>query len=363
MCTLRVCIRVIDWTLLRLRPVPNNPFKLRASLSSRHRENFVGRLTLNPPITQWWEISNTAGGQGGLKLIQPGRSGLDLKISLLYKVRFLKKLVWAGDQSVFFFLLSGKWQCDWFVETCRFLLSSHLHYPVEHCGVRDVCLLLPSGACSPSHSCASPSQHHLCSPHLAWRYHQISPACLNVHSLSLPLALSSLPSHHALLKEVHSPLPSHSHLMVPLAASLTLWSNQCLCSSVWTSHTKKSKFSPFSLCLVLFSFCPRNEGAPTHHCCQPVGSHRATEGQWRPSLFAGVWGKSLALKVDQCLWLFYLGGNLVSLSFDSVHVFTEIMKVSARRHGSVIFTALFPIAQWKISYINCSEVLLHMTSR
>ena len=84
--------------------------------------------------------------------------------------------------------------------------------PIERCGVREMsasCFL--PGACSPSHSCALLCQPHLCPPHLAWRYHQMSPNVTGlfqlVRSLSLsPLSsLSSLLCPHALLNKVHSP--------------------------------------------------------------------------------------------------------------------------------------------------------------
>lgn len=79
--------------------------------------------------------------------------------------------------------------------------------PIELCGVREMsvsCFL--QGACSPSHSCASPYQPHLCPTHLAWRYHQMSQACFNLCTLSLSFSLSLFsPSPHALLNKVHTP--------------------------------------------------------------------------------------------------------------------------------------------------------------
>lgn len=84
--------------------------------------------------------------------------------------------------------------------------------------------------------------------------------------------------------------------MVLLAASLTLWSNQCLCKSVCVSDIGTTGSHSF-LCLFPCSSTssPRNERAPTHSCHWPGWPHRETESQRRPPLFPGVWGKSRAL--------------------------------------------------------------------
>lgn len=65
--------------------------------------------------------------------------------------------------------------------------------PIERCGVREMsasCFL--PGACSPSHSCALLCQPHLCPPHLAWRYHQMSPNVTGLFQLVRSLSLSPL---------------------------------------------------------------------------------------------------------------------------------------------------------------------------
>lgn len=97
--------------------------------------------------------------------------------------------------------------------------------PVKHCEVREMsasCFL--PGACSPSLSCAFLCQSHLCHSHLAWQYYQISPAL----SISLSLSVSLALSKYALPLIMHcwtnyTFLTVHSHIMVPPAASLTLW--------------------------------------------------------------------------------------------------------------------------------------------
>lgn len=122
--------------------------------------------------------------------------------------------------------------------------------PIELCGVREMsvsCFL--QGACSPSHSCASLYQPHLCPTHLAWRYHQMSPNVTSlfqlVHSLSLFLSFSFLSLASCIVEQsAHSSL-LHSHPMVPPAASLTLWSYQCLCKSVFVFDAKTARSHSF----------------------------------------------------------------------------------------------------------------------
>lgn len=130
--------------------------------------------------------------------------------------------------------------------------------PIERCGVREMsasCFL--PGACSPSHSCALLCQPHLCPPHLAWRYHQMSPNVTSLFQLVRSLSLSSpspLPSllcplSSCIVEQSALSSPLHSHLMVPLAASLTLWSNQCLWKSMSMSDVRTAK-SHTILCLL-----------------------------------------------------------------------------------------------------------------
>lgn len=85
------------------------------------------------------------------------------------------------------------------------------------------------------------------------------------------------------------PQPPHG----PLVASLTLWSSQCLCHSMFASDVKTAKSHSFPI-NSSSTPPPRNEGAPTHSCHWPGWPHRATESQRRPTLFSGVWGNSLA---------------------------------------------------------------------
>lgn len=89
--------------------------------------------------------------------------------------------------------------------------------------------------------------------------------------------------------------------MVLLAASLTLWSNQWLCKSLCMSDVGTIGSHLF-LCLFPSSSTSssRNEGAPSHSCHWPGWPHRETEGQWRPPLFPGVWGKSHAHILHWC---------------------------------------------------------------
>lgn len=159
--------------------------------------------------------------------------------------------------------------------------------PIERCGVREMsasCFL--PGACSPSHSCALLCQPHLCPPHLAWRHHQMSPNVTGLFQLVRCLSLSSLCSllspQSSFLMHCWTKctlLTVHSHLMVPLAASLTLWSNQCLWKSMSMSDVRTAKSHSF-LCLLptSCSSSPRNEGAPAYSCHRPGWPHRATEG-------------------------------------------------------------------------------------
>lgn len=107
--------------------------------------------------------------------------------------------------------------------------------PVEHCEVREMsasCFL--PGTCSPSLSCAFLCQSHLCLSHLAWQYYPISPVSRApplCFSLSPPLFQSPLPVvMHCWTN--FTLLAIHSHIMVPPAASLTLWSDRCLCQSM-----------------------------------------------------------------------------------------------------------------------------------
>lgn len=178
--------------------------------------------------------------------------------------------------------------------------------PIERCGVRAMSAsCFPPGACSPSHSCASPCQPHLCPPHLAWRYHQMSPNVTNLCSLS---SSSSLPLFmHCWTKCTLLTVTQPPHGPTG-SLTLTLWSNQCLCKLLCLSCVGTARSHSF-LCL----FSPRNEGAPAHSCRWPGWPHRATKGQRRPPLFPGVWSKSFyCISVSLSLFQAY---KCVSLSW------------------------------------------------
>lgn len=154
------------------------------------------------------------------------------------------------------------------------------------------------GACSPSHSCASPYQPHLCPTHLAWRYHQMSPNVTSLFQLvhSLSLFLFSLPRlMHCWTKctlltvtqPPHGPTGSLTHpVVLPMFVQVSV--------RVWRKNSQVSLFSPPP-----YFSSPRNEGAPPHSRRWPGWPHRATQGQWRPPLFPGVRGKSSALTLYQ----------------------------------------------------------------
>lgn len=142
----------------------------------------------------------------------------------------------------FFFLLSGNWQCDWFAVTRVGSCSDPTSVTSWVLwSQRDVCLLFPSRSMlTQSLMCISVPV-----PPLSFSFSMTmlpditSLSCSVFPPLSIyPCLLSVSPS---------SPLPLvmrcwtnrtfltvHSHIMVPPAASLTLWSNQSLCQSMCT---------------------------------------------------------------------------------------------------------------------------------
>lgn len=134
-----------------------------------------------------------------------------------------------------FFLLSGNWQCDWFAVTRVGSCSDPTSVTSWALwSQRDVCLLFPSrNRLTQPLMCISVPVP-LCLSHLAWQYYPISPVSLSLYlpvSFRLPLS-SSPPSSPPVAMHCWTNstfLTVHSHIMVLPAASLTLWSHQCLC--------------------------------------------------------------------------------------------------------------------------------------
>lgn len=137
----------------------------------------------------------------------------------------------------FFFLLSWNWQGDWFAVTRVGSCSDPTSVTSWALwSQRDVCLLFPSrNMLTQSFMCISVPV-----PPLSFSFSMTVLPDITSLSCSTSLFLSSPP-----LLLLESPLPVvmhcwtnctllaiHSHIMVPPAASLTLWSNQCLCQSM-----------------------------------------------------------------------------------------------------------------------------------
>lgn len=123
--------------------------------------------------------------------------------------------------------------------------------PTELSGVGEMsasCCL--QGACSPSHSCASPCQPHLCPLHLAWRCHQMSPNVTSLFQLVRSLFLSLPPlSPHTLLNNVHSP-------RCDTATSWSHWQPHSLCGPAIVCVSQCTCLMLEQAGLSLFSFPP-----------------------------------------------------------------------------------------------------------
>lgn len=163
--------------------------------------------------------------------------------------------------------------------------------------------------------------------------------------------------------------------MVPLAASLTLWSNQCLCKSVCMSNIGTARFHS---CLCLFpsssTSSPRNEGAPAYSCHWPGWPHRATEGQRRPPLFPRVWGKGHGLILHRSFLLFLAYKCVSSLCvweevlclclFDPICMYSNgLLKTSFTDILQSFLQLYYQSHQETNTYIKCCEMLFHKTSR
>lgn len=259
----------------------------------------VGRLAINHPIPG----NEKSREQQGVVWNEssPSASGWDERLSIVGKEIFRKISFGWWPVSNF---LSGKWQCDWFVKTCGFLLTSATNW------------VLWSQRCLPPASFRSMlTQSLMCiavpAPPLsssAWWNHQMSPTCFN--SSLLFSSLSSLFMHCwtkcTLLivpQPPHGPTGSLTHLVVQLVFVQ-------LSVQVWC---RNGQVSPF-LSPLPHSPSPssphRNEGTPAHPCRWPGRPHRASEGQRRPALLPGVRGKSQS-------WLCFS----VSLSSKHTNVF------------------------------------------
>lgn len=177
-------------------------------------------------------MGNLESGLEGLFEINPAQVLQARPKDSLLLGKIFKEMSFGWWPVRFFFLLSGNWQCDWFAVTRVGSCSDPTSVTSWALwSQRDVCLLFPSrNRLTQPLMCISVPV-----PPLSFSFSMtILP---NITRLSLSFCFSLFPSllkpppfcGHALLNKQHFFLTVHSHIMVLPAASLTLWSHQCLC--------------------------------------------------------------------------------------------------------------------------------------
>lgn len=199
-------------------------------------------------------MGNLESGSEGLFEINPAQVLQARPKHSLLLGKIFKEMSFGWWPVRFFFLLSGNWQCDWFAVTRVGSCSDPT--PVTSWALwsqRDVCLLFPS-----RNSLTQPLMYISVSvPPLSFSFSMTILPNITSLSLSIFLFLSvslSLqvppPSLWPCIVEQTALtfLTVHSHIMVLPAASLTLWSHQCLCKSVCSFDVRIARthcyFSP-----------------------------------------------------------------------------------------------------------------------
>lgn len=179
-------------------------------------------------------MGNLESGSEGLFEINPAQVLQARPKDSLLLGKIFKEMSFGWWPVRFFFFSSGNWQCDWFAVTRVGSCSDPTSVTSWALwSQRDVCLLFPSrNRLTQPLMCISvpvPPLSFSFSMTILPKIISLSLALSFCFSLSASL-FESLPLPVAMHCWTNSTfLTVHSHIMVLPAASLTLWSHQCLC--------------------------------------------------------------------------------------------------------------------------------------